>query len=167
MAGMDPLTRTAVQATLHCLTGCAIGEISGMVIGNALNWHGAATVVLSIVLAFGFGYALSMRPLLKSGLPFKKAGRVALAADTTSITTMEIVDNLFIILVPGALAAGLLTGLFWVTLIASLAIAFVVTVPVNRWLISKGKGHAVAHQYHHGHGDHIAHDAHSHHEHHN
>jgi hypothetical protein len=157
---MDPLTRTAVQATLHCLTGCAIGEISGMVIGSALNWHGAATVLLSIALAFAFGYALSMRPLLKAGLPFKKAGRVALAADTTSITTMEVVDNLFIILVPGALAAGLLTGLFWITLLASLVIAFIVTVPVNRWLIARGKGHAVAHQYHH------AHDVDSQHEHH-
>lgn len=166
MSRMDPLTRTAVQATLHCLTGCAIGEISGMVIGNALDWHGAATIVLSIALAFLFGYALSMRPLLKAGLPFKKAGRVALAADTVSITTMEIVDNLIMVLIPGAMVAGLLSGLFWGALFVALAVAFVVTVPVNRWLISRGKGHAVAHQYHHGHHDHATHDSHDEHAHH-
>lgn len=139
-----------------------------MVIGNALNLHGAITIVLSIALAFGFGYALSMRPLLKAGLPFKKAGRVALAADTASITTMEVVDNLFILLIPGAMAAGLLTGLFWISLLTSLVIAFIVTVPVNRWLISRGKGHAVAHQYHHSHqggGAHEDHRVHDHHEH--
>ena len=138
-----------------------------MIIGNVLNLHGAITVLLSIGLAFIFGYALSMRPLLKHGLPFKKAGRVALAADTASITTMEIVDNLFIILIPGALAAGLLTGLFWVSLITSLVVAFIVAVPVNRWLIARGKGHAVAHQYHHGHSEHedtVANDHKHHHE---
>jgi len=139
----------AVSATLHCLTGCAIGEILGLIIGTALGWHGAATIVLAIALAFVFGYGLTMRGVLRAGLPFGKALKIALAADTVSIAVMEIVDNAFIIAVPGAMDAGLADALFWLSLAASLALAFVLTVPVNRWLISRGKGHDVVHQHHH------------------
>ena len=142
------LTRQAISATLHCLTGCAIGEILGMVIGTALGLHNLATVVLSIALAFLFGYSLTIRPVLSAGVAFKQALKVALAADTLSILTMEIVDNGFILAVPGAMDAGLASILFWASLLASLAIAFVLTVPVNRWLISRGRGHAVMHAYH-------------------
>ncbi len=146
-SGRD-LTRTAISATLHCLTGCAIGEVLGMVIGTALGWSNAATVVLAVALAFLFGYALTVWPVLKAGLGFARAVRVALAADTLSIVVMEFVDNAFILAIPGAMDAGLASALFWVTLAAALAIAFVVTVPVNRWLIGRGHGHAVAHQFH-------------------
>lgn len=139
----------AVSATLHCLTGCAIGEVLGMVIGTALGWGSAATVVLSVALAFFFGYSLTMRPVLRAGLPLKAALGVAFAADTVSITVMEVVDNGFIVAIPGAMEAGLASALFWGSLAASLVIAFVVTVPVNRWLIARGRGHAVVHQYHH------------------
>jgi len=142
------LTRLAVSATLHCLTGCAIGEVLGLVIGTALDWSSAATVVLSIVLAFVFGYSLTMAPVLRSGLAFGAAVGVALAADTVSIAVMEVVDNAIILLVPGAMDAGLTSPLFWGSLVVALAIAFAVTVPVNRALISRGKGHAVVHRYH-------------------
>jgi Domain of unknown function (DUF4396) len=138
---------TATSATLHCLTGCAIGEILGMVIATALDLGNAASIAIAILLAFVFGYGLTMRPLLRV-VGAKRAVRLAFASDTLSIGTMEIVDNLFIIAVPGALAAGLADSLFWWSLIVSLVIAFVVTVPVNRWLISRGKGHAVVHAYH-------------------
>jgi Domain of unknown function (DUF4396) len=144
----SPLTRSAVQATLHCLTGCAIGEVLGMVISTALGFGNAASIAISIVLAFAFGYGLTLRPVLAAGVSLRKALRLALASDTVSIATMEIVDNLFIVVVPGALAAGLADGLFWWSLGVSLAIAFVVTVPVNRWLIARGKGHAVMHELH-------------------
>ena len=143
------LTRSAVSATLHCLTGCAIGEVLGMVVSTALGWGDVASILVSVLLAFVFGYALTVRPVLRAGLPLRQAARVAIASDTVSITTMEIVDNAFIVLVPGALAAGLSTGLFWWSLAVSLLIAFVVTVPVNRWLIARGKGHAVVHEFHH------------------
>jgi Domain of unknown function (DUF4396) len=139
---------TAVSATLHCLTGCAIGEILGMVIATALDLSNAASIVIAIVLAFAFGYGLTMRPLV-GAVGARRAIRLAFASDTVSITSMEIVDNLFIIAVPGALAAGLTDSLFWWSLIVSLAIAFAVTVPVNRWLIGRGKGHAVIHAHHH------------------
>ena len=135
------LTRSAISATLHCLTGCAIGEILGMVLATWWGWSNLPSIVLAVVLAFAFGYALTMGPVLRSGLGFGQAVRVALAADTASITTMELVDNAFILAVPGAIAAGLGDGLFWTSLIASLAIAFAVTVPVNRWLIARGHGH--------------------------
>ncbi|WP_433133940.1 DUF4396 domain-containing protein [Micromonospora sp. CA-240977] len=141
--------RMAAQATLHCLTGCAIGEVLGMVIGTALGWHAGPTVVLSIALAFVFGYALTMRPLLAAGLGLRAALSVALAADTVSIAVMEVLDNTIMVVVPGAMDAGLSSVLFWAALAFSLAVAFVLTVPVNRWLISRGKGHAVVHQYHH------------------
>ena len=147
------LTRSAISATLHCLTGCAIGEVLGMIIATALGWSNAASIGLSIILAFFFGYSLTIGPVLKAGVPFRRAARVAVASDTISIATMEIVDNAFIIIVPGALAAGLTDGLFWWSLVVSLIIAFIVTVPVNRWLIARGRGHAVVHEYH-GHTHH-------------
>jgi hypothetical protein len=147
--GPVSLTRQAISATLHCLTGCAIGEVLGMVIGTALGWGNLATIVLAVVLAFVFGYSLTIRPVLRSGLAFKAALGVALAADTVSIAVMEIVDNAVVLLVPGAMEAGLATWLFWAALALSLVIAFVVTVPVNRWMIGRGKGHAVVHQHHH------------------
>jgi hypothetical protein len=139
---------TAAQATLHCLTGCAIGEILGMVIGAAVGFHNAGTIVLSIILAFIFGYSLTMRSVRKAGLSWKAALTAAFAADTVSIAVMELVDNGTVLLIPGAMDAGLGTLLFWASLAASLVIAFLLTTPVNRWMISRGKGHAVVHQYH-------------------
>jgi hypothetical protein len=140
---------TAVSATLHCLTGCAIGEVLGMVIGTALGLPAWGTVVLAVALAFFFGYALTLRGVLKGGLGFGAALKVALAADTVSIAVMEVVDNAIMLVVPGAMDAGLSNLLFWGALAFSLAVAFVLTVPVNRWLISRGKGHAVVHHAHH------------------
>ncbi|MEU0941985.1 DUF4396 domain-containing protein [Streptomyces canus] len=138
----------AVQATLHCLTGCAIGEVLGMVIGTGLGWGNLATTVLAIVLAFFFGYSLTLRGVLKAGMGFRAALRVALAADTLSIAVMELIDNGVIALWPDAMDAELVDLLFWASLAISLAIAFVVTVPVNKWMIGRGKGHAVVHQHH-------------------
>lgn len=143
------LTRTAISATLHCLTGCAIGEVLGMVIGTALGWSDVATIVLAVVLAFFFGYALTIRPVLRAKVPFRAAIRVALAADTLSIAVMEIIDNALMVAIPGAMEAGLTSLLFWGSLAFALAVAFVFTVPVNRWLISRGLGHAVVHAHHH------------------
>ncbi len=151
--GRRELNRLAVTATAHCLTGCAIGEILGLVIGTTLGWGNAATIVLAIALAFLFGYSFTIVPVLRSGLALSAALGVALAADTVSITVMEIADNAIMLIVPGAMEAGLNTWLFWgalaVALAIALAIAFVVTVPVNRALIRRGKGHAVVHQQHH------------------
>jgi hypothetical protein len=138
----------AAQATLHCLTGCAIGEVLGMVIGTAAGLGNVATVVLSVALAFVFGYTLTMRGVLRADVPLRAALKVALAADTVSIAVMELIDNGFVAAVPGALDAGLADALFWGSLAASLALAFVVTTPVNRWMIGRGKGHAVVHAYH-------------------
>ncbi len=143
------LTRQAVSATLHCLTGCAIGEVLGLVIGTALGWSTVPTVALAVALAFVFGYALTIRPVLRAGLGLRGALGVALAADTLSITVMEVVDNAVILAVPGAMEAGLASVLFWGSRAFALAVAFVVTVPVNRWMIGRGRGHAVVHQYHH------------------
>lgn len=140
---------TAVRATLHCLTGCAIGEVLGMVIGTALGWGNTATLVLAIVLAFFFGYALTLRGVLKAGVGLRSAVRVALAADTLSIAVMELVDNAVIVLWPGAMDAGLGDALFWGALAIALGVAFVLTTPVNKWMIGRGRGHAVVHQYHH------------------
>jgi hypothetical protein len=137
-----------VQATLHCLTGCAIGEILGMIVATAFGWGNAATIAISIVLAFCFGYALTVRSVRRAGVEMRRALSLAFASDTFSIATMEIVDNGFVLLVPGALAAGLGDGLFWWSLAVSLAIAFVAAVPVNRWLIARGRGHAVVHELH-------------------
>ncbi|MFG2623698.1 DUF4396 domain-containing protein [Streptomyces sp. NPDC048473] len=139
----------AAQATLHCLTGCAIGEILGMVIGTALGWGNMETMVLAIVLAFFFGYTLTLRSIRRAGVDFRTALRVALAADTLSIAVMELIDNGMIALWPGAMDATLSDALFWGALALSLAVAFVVTTPVNKWMIGRGKGHAVVHQYHH------------------
>lgn len=141
----------AAAATLHCLTGCAIGEVLGMVLGTALSLHNAATVAVSIALAFVFGYALTMRGVLRAGVGVRAALRVAFAADTVSIAVMEVLDNAFILAVPGALNAGLTSVLFWASLASSLVVAFLLTTPLNRWMISRGKGHAVVHQYHHSH----------------
>ena len=142
------LSRTAWSATLHCLTGCAIGEVLGMVIGTALGWGNAATIALAVVLAFFFGYALTLRPLLRA-MSFAAAVRLALAADTASITVMEIVDNAIMLVIPGAMDAGLASILFWASLAVSLVIAALAAFPVNRWLISRGRGHAVVHAHHH------------------
>ncbi|MFD1150151.1 DUF4396 domain-containing protein [Saccharothrix hoggarensis] len=139
----------AISATLHCLTGCAIGEVLGMVIGTAIGLPNWGTVVLAVTLAFFFGYALTLRGVLKTGVGFGAAVKVALAADTVSIAVMEVVDNAIMLAVPGAMEAGVSSLLFWGALAFSLAVAFVVTVPVNRWLISRGKGHAVVHHAHH------------------
>jgi len=146
--GNASLTRSAVQATLHCLTGCAIGEVLGMVLASALGWGNATSVAVSVALAFFFGYLLTFGPVLRAGVPLRRAARLAIASDTLSITTMEIVDNAFILIVPGAIAAGLGDALFWWSLAVSLVIAFVVTVPVNRFLIARGRGHAVIHEFH-------------------
>ncbi|MFJ3334307.1 DUF4396 domain-containing protein [Streptomyces sp. NPDC086766] len=140
--------RAAAQATLHCLTGCAIGEVLGMIIGTAAGLHNAATVVLSIALAFVFGYALTMRGVLRAGVPLSQALKIALAADTVSILVMELIDNTVMVAVPGAMNAGLAQPLFWASLAFSLLLAFLLTTPVNRWMIGRGKGHAVVHAYH-------------------
>lgn len=144
------LNRLAFSATAHCLTGCAIGEVLGLVIGTVLGWGNVATIVLAIVLAFFFGYSLTMLPLLRAGLSLATALPLAFASDTLSITIMEIVDNLIVVLIPGAMDAGLSSALFWGSLALALAVAFVAAFPVNRWLIARGKGHAVVHEYHHG-----------------
>jgi hypothetical protein len=144
------LNRTAFSATLHCLTGCSIGEVLGMVIGSALGWGNFAIIVLAIVLAFFFGYGLTMLPLLRSGMALGAVLPLAFASDTLSITVMEIVDNIIVVVIPGAMDAGLGSFLFWGSLALALAVAFVAAFPVNRYLISRGKGHAVVHQ-HHGH----------------
>jgi hypothetical protein len=142
------LNRLAFSATWHCLTGCAIGEILGLAIGTALGWGNFETIVLAIVLAFFFGYSFTVVPLLRSGLAFGAAAGIAFAADTISITVMEIVDNAVVLLVPGAMDAGLDELLFWASLAFALAVAFVAAYPVNRWLIARGRGHAVAHSHH-------------------
>ena len=146
--GGASLTRSAAQATLHCLTGCAIGEVLGMIIAAAAGWSNAPSIAISVALAFFFGYLLTARAVLSAGVGPRKALSLALASDTLSITTMEIADNGFILVVPGAMEAGLGNALFWWSLGVSLVIAFVVTVPVNRWLIARGKGHAVMHELH-------------------
>ena len=138
----------AARATLHCLTGCAIGEVLGLAIGTALGRSTSATIGLAIVLAFAFGYALTITPVLRSGVALKASIAVTLAADTVSIAVMELVDNSVVLVIPGAMDAGLGTVLFWGSLAFSLAVAFVLTVPVNRWLISRGRGHAVVHGLH-------------------
>lgn len=140
------LTAVAVSATLHCLTGCAIGEVAGMAIGTAAGFSNLGTVALSVALAFFFGYALTSLPLLRAGLALSAVIPIALASDTLSIATMEIVDNAIMLAVPGAMESGLDSPLFWASLAFSLIVAGAVAVPVNRWLIGRGKGHAVVHQ---------------------
>ena len=138
---------TAVSATLHCLTGCAIGEILGLVLGTVLGFSSIGTVALAVSLAFVFGYSLSMLPLLKSGLVLKTALSIALAADTLSITTMEIVDNMVMLIIPGAMESGLVNPVFWLALAVALTVAFFAALPVNGYLITRGRGHALAHKY--------------------
>jgi len=146
--GDTALNRSAFQATMHCLTGCAIGEVLGMVIATALGWGNTASIAISVALAFVFGYSLTLGPVLRANVPFRRAAGLAFASDTLSITTMEIVDNAFILFVPGAIAAGLDDALFWWSLGVSLVVAFVAAFPVNRWLIARGRGHAVVHELH-------------------
>jgi hypothetical protein len=142
------LNRLAFAATWHCLTGCAIGEVLGLVIATALGWGAVASVALAVVLAFFFGYSLTLRPLVRDRMPLREAARVALAADTVSIAIMEIVDNAFVLVVPGAMEASLADGLFWWSLAVGLALAFAAAWPANRWLIARGRGHAAAHAHH-------------------
>jgi hypothetical protein len=142
------LNRLAAQATTHCLIGCGIGEVLGLVIGTALGWTTAPTIVLAVALAFVFGYSLTLWPLVRSGMSLGAAAGLAFAADTLSITVMEIVDNGIILVVPGAMDAHLDSPLFWGSLALALAIAWVVAFPVNRWLIARGRGHAVVHDRH-------------------
>ena len=144
------LNRLAAQATTHCLTGCAIGEVLGLAVATQLGWSTDASIAIAVVLAYAFGYALTLRPLLRSGLALGAALGVAFAADTLSITVMEIVDNAVVLLVPGAMAAGLTDPLFWTSLAVGLALAWVAAFPVNRWLVARGLGHARA-MAHHGH----------------
>ena len=147
-AGGTGLTRMAVSATLHCLTGCAIGEVLGMVLATWWGLANGTSIALAVVLAFLFGYGLTMLPLLRSGLSFRAALGLALAADTASIAIMEVVDNAIMLVIPGAMHAGLDTGLFWGSLAVALLIAGAVAFPVNRWLIARGRGHAVVHGHH-------------------
>ena len=142
------LNRVAFSATLHCLTGCAIGEVLGMVIGTALGWGNVATIALAVALAFFFGYSLTMLPLLRSGMALAAVVPLAFASDTLSITVMEVVDNLVMLVVPGAMEAGVASLLFWGSLAFALAVAFVAAFPVNRYLIARGRGHAVVHRHH-------------------
>ena len=142
------LNRVAFSATAHCLTGCAIGEVLGVMIGTALGWGNLETILLAIALAFLFGYSLTMLPLLRAGLAFAAAVPLALASDTLSIAVMELVDNAILLVVPGAMEAGLDTALFWASLAFALLVAGICAYPVNRYLIARGKGHAVVHEYH-------------------
>ncbi|WP_405015306.1 DUF4396 domain-containing protein [Kitasatospora sp. NBC_01539] len=139
---------TAAKAALHCLTGCAIGEILGMIIGTALTWNNVQTMILAIALAFLFGYSFTLYAVRRAGLDWASAIKVALAADTVSIAVMELVDNGIIALVPGAMDAQLSDGLFWSSLLGGFAVAFLLTTPVNKWMIGRGKGHAVVHAHH-------------------
>ena len=153
--------RTALSATLHCLTGCAIGEVLGLIIGTALGWPNLQTIIVSIILAFIFGYGLSVLPLLRARIALATALGLVLAADTSSIATMEIVDNTVMETIPGAMEAGLGNPIFWLSMPVSLAAAFVVAFPVNLFLLKRGKGHAIVHEFHHSHGQHKNHRNHS------
>ncbi len=145
------LNAMAASATLHCLTGCAIGEVTGLVIGTALGWTTLQTIILAVTLAFVFGFALSTLPLRKAGLGFFAALSIVFAADTLSIATMEIVDNAVMAIIPGAMSAGIVSPLFWISMPIALAAAYLAAFPVNKYLLSKGKGHALVMKYHEGH----------------
>ena len=151
-AAGQSLNRLAFSATVHCLTGCAIGEVLGMIIGTALGWSDLQTIALAVALAFLFGYSLTSLPLLRSGMALGAVIPVALASDTISITIMEIVDNAIMLVIPGAMEAGLDNFKFWGSLAVALLIAGAAAYPANRWLLKRGKGHAVVHQFHQGHG---------------
>jgi hypothetical protein len=146
---VDTVNRIALSATVHCLTGCGIGETIGLVIGTSLHWSNTPSIALATVLAFLFGYGLSLRLLLHAGMGLGAAAKVAFAADTISISVMELVDNTIMLVIPGAMEATPGQPWFWVTLLVSLGGAFIAVYPVNRWLIVRGRGHAVLHQYHH------------------
>lgn len=148
------INHTAVSATLHCLTGCAIGEVTGLIIGTAFGLETHVTILLAIALAFLFGYTLSTLPLLKMGVGFFAALSVVFAADTLSIATMEVVDNVVMALIPGAMNSGLVSPLFWIAMPLSLVAAFIAAYPVNNYLLSKGKGHALVMKYHGNHNHH-------------
>jgi hypothetical protein len=148
MSAGASLNRLALSATVHCLTGCAIGEVLGMVLATWWGWGNLASIALAVVLAFFFGYGLTSLPLLRSGISLREVAPLAFASDTASITTMEIVDNLFILIVPGAISAGLGDPLFWWSLALGLLIAGAIAYPVNRWLLARGRGHAVVHAHH-------------------
>jgi hypothetical protein len=147
-AGGASLNRLAFSATVHCLTGCAIGEVLGMIIGTALGWSDVQTIALAVALAFLFGYSLTSLPLLRSGMALAAVVPIALASDTISITIMEVVDNTIMLLIPGAMDAGLDNAKFWGSLAVALLIAGAAAYPANRWLLVRGKGHAVVHQHH-------------------
>jgi hypothetical protein len=142
------LNRLAASATTHCLTGCAIGEVLGLVIGTWRGWGNAATIAAAVLLAYAFGYALTLVPLVRGGVPLRRAAGLAFVADTLSITVMEIVDNAVVLVIPGAMDAGLGDALFWASLALALGVAWVAAFPVNRWLIGRGRGHAVVHALH-------------------
>jgi hypothetical protein len=150
----ESLNALAFSATVHCLTGCAIGEVLGMVIATALGWGNLATIAISVVLAFAFGYSLTSLPLLRAGMALAVVAPLALASDTISITIMEIVDNAIVLAIPGAMAATLGDIGFWASLAAALLLAGVAAFPANRWLLARGKGHAVVHAHHAGHAAH-------------
>jgi hypothetical protein len=162
---MNPRNAIAASATLHCLTGCAIGEIAGLMIGTAVGLSNLQTMALAIGLAFVFGYALSSLPLVGAGMSLGRALKLVLAADTISIIVMEIVDNAVMAAIPGAMDAGLVDPLFWLGMMIALSAAFLAAFPVNRYLIDRGKGHALHHGAHGGHGDHAQHEHHDHHAH--
>lgn len=163
--GTASTNQMAASATLHCLTGCAIGEVAGLIIGESLGWSTGQTIALAIGLAFLFGYSLSVIPLLKARVALGTALSVVLAADTLSIATMELVDNVVMWAIPGAMEAGLVNPVFWWGMSLALAVAFAAAFPVNRYLLQRGKGHALMHQYHAGHADpgHVAQAGHAHH----
>jgi Domain of unknown function (DUF4396) len=146
--GADRLTATAFWATLHCLAGCAVGEVLGMVLGTAMGWGNLETIALAVVLAFLFGYAFTIVPLIRAGMQWRVASRLALVADTASITVMEIVDNAVMWLIPGAMDASVASPLFWSALALALFVALLAAWPVNRWLLARGKGHALVHGRH-------------------
>ena len=145
------INKMAASATLHCLTGCALGEVVGLLIGTALGWNMLQTIVLAVALAFVFGFTLSTLPLRKAGVGFFAALSIVFAADTLSIATMEVVDNLVMALIPGAMSAGIVNPLFWISMPIALAAAYFAAFPVNKYLLSRGKGHALVMKYHEGH----------------
>jgi hypothetical protein len=148
---MPSLTRLAATATLHCLIGCSIGEVLGLTIATAWGWGNAGSIGLAVVLAFLFGYGFTLFPLVRGGMTLRAAAAVAFAADTVSIGVMEVADNAVMLMIPGAMDAGLGQSLFWGSLLISLGAAFLAAWPVNRWLIGRGRGHAVVHGHQHGH----------------